>query len=413
MKKLFSIILILFSVIVQAQNLKTTVDNSLLNQGTKGITALKIRNTLNTIVDSVRLNTLSISAIQTAKENKLPISTNTERSYLIEDYAVASTGGGRNGEPPTTTVVRTKDWITATQLRADLNAKPTIGYFQNINSINPGFYSGYDYVYDTGDSFTGKLLYKFVAGSGFLQDRIDQIGENIIPESSNIDKLLQTQINSKLEISAANLTYATQTALNAKLSLSGGTMTGNLLLNNVVKVGGSSTFENTLLGQDVLNSVTSGTQNVGIGKNTLKAITGGSWNTGLGYKSIELGTTATKNTAVGAYSLQNLTTGQYNTAIGFEAGRDLTTGTFNTYIGAFKGTGYATSNQRIFISDGGGNVRISVTSAGFVGIGTNEATSPLQIIDLPVFSSNSSAISAGLTAGAVYRTSTGFLMITY
>lgn len=393
MKKLFSIILILFSVIVQAQNLKTTVDNSLINQGTKGITALKLRNTLNTIVDSIRL-----------KEGKLVNATNTERSYLAEDYLLIA--GNRNGEAPA--VARIKNWVSFSQLKTDLNAKPTVGFVQYVDPQNANFYSGYDYVYSTSE----KLLYKFVAGTGFLQDRIDQIGENIIPESSNIDKLLQTQINSKLEISAAS-TYATQTALNSKLSLSGGTMTGNLMLNNVVKVGGSSTFENTLLGQDVLNSVTSGTQNVGIGKNTLKAITGGSWNTGLGYSSIELGTTATKNTGIGAYSLQSLTTGQYNTAVGFEAGKDLTTGTFNTYIGAFKGTGYATSDRRIFISDGAGNVRISVTNTGNVGIGTKDATSPLQIIDLPVFSSNSSAISAGLTAGAVYRSTTGFLMIVY
>jgi hypothetical protein len=393
MKKLFSIILILFSVIVQAQNLKTTVDNSLLNQGTKGITALKVRNTLNTIVDSIRL-----------KEGKLVNATNTERSYLAEDYLLIA--GNNNGEAPA--VARIKNWVSFSQLKTDLNAKPTIGFVQNVDQMNPTFYSMYDYVYSTSE----KLLYKFVKGTGFLQDRIDQIGENIIPESSNIDKLLQTQINSKLEITAA-ANYATQNALNAKLSLSGGTMTGDLRLNNVVKVGGSSTFENTLLGQDVLNSVTSGTQNVGIGKNTLKAITGGSWNTGLGYSSIELGTTATKNTGIGAYSLQSLTTGQYNTAVGFEAGKDLTTGTFNTYIGAFKGTGYATSDRRIFISDGAGNVRISVTNTGNVGIGTKDATSPLQIIDLPIFSSNSSAISAGLTAGAVYRSTTGFLMIVY
>jgi hypothetical protein len=355
---------------------------------------LKLRNTLNIIIDSVRL-----------KEGKLLNATNTERSYLAEDYAV--TGGNRNGEAPA--VARIKNWVSFSQLKTDLNAKPTVGFVQNVDPLNPNFYSGYDYVYSTSE----KLLYKFVAGTGFLQDRIDQIGENIIPESNNIDKLLQTQINSKLEISDANLTYATQTALNAKLSLSGGTMTGNLLLNNVVKIGGSSTFENTYLGQDVLNSVTSGTMNVAIGKNTLKAITGGSWNTGLGYSSIELGTTATKNTGIGAYSLQSLTTGQYNTAVGFEAGKDLTSGTFNTYIGAFKGTGYATSDRRIFISDGAGNVRISVTNTGNVGIGTKDATSPLQIIDLPIFSSNSSAISAGLTAGAVYRSSTGFLMIVY
>lgn len=59
-------------------------------------------------------------ATQTAlnlKENLLPNSTNTERSYFVEDYGI--TGGGRDGGAPIET--RIKAWITATDLKSDLN----------------------------------------------------------------------------------------------------------------------------------------------------------------------------------------------------------------------------------------------------------------------------------------------------
>lgn len=371
MKKLFSCLLILFSVIVHGQTLKTTIDNSILGQGNKGITALKVRNTLYTIVDSVRLSKLPSNIIQsssyrfvtdaekTSWNNKLDNTNYTGEFGLMVAQKIYP-----NPAPPD--FISTPYWIKQFVDGDNSELQFALGINQKENSIADGTTS------------------QFWRG----------------------DKSWQ-------ELSSLPISTATQTALNARLSLSGGTMTGNLLLNTVVKAGGSSTFENTWLGQDVLNSVTSGTQNVGIGKNTLKAITGGSWNSGLGYKSLEFGTSATKNTAIGAYSLNSTTTGQYNTAIGYEAGKLNTTGDYNTFIGGFTGSGYTTSSGRIWISDGLGNVRISVTNTGKVGIGTNEATSPLQIIDLPVYSSNSSAISGGLTAGAVYRSSTGFLMVVY
>lgn len=356
MKKLFSIILILFSVIVQAQNLKTTVDNSLLNQGTKGITALKLRNTLNTIVDSVRLNTLSISAIQTAKENKLPISTNTERSYLIEDYAVASTGGGINGEPPTTTVVRTKDWITATQLRADLNAKPTIGYFQNINLLDPGFYSGYDYVYDTGDSFTGKLLYKYYAGSGMLGNRIVQVEGNMIQESGAIDKLLQTQINSKLEITAA--------ANYANLSSNNNFTGSNKFLTPVFANSTSSSQYSSITGvwnNTERNGIFSFRYNTPFGSNTV------TWD------PIRM---------------------DYNGQVGIG---------MNPTVG-FEVLGSAKFNSGVTFT--------SLFASGSV-TANSLNSSTLRVTALAVYADNTAAKAGGLTAGAGYRTATGVVMVVF
>jgi hypothetical protein len=50
---------------------------------------------------------------------------------------------------------------------------------------------------------------------------------------------------------------------------------------------------------------------------------------------------------------------------------------------------------------------------GNVGIGTSNPTSKLQVVGLPVFADNTSAIAGGLTLGAFYRTSTGVLMVVF
>jgi len=50
---------------------------------------------------------------------------------------------------------------------------------------------------------------------------------------------------------------------------------------------------------------------------------------------------------------------------------------------------------------------------GNVGIGTNNPTSKLQVVGLPVFANNAAAVSGGLTTGAFYRTSTGVLMVVF
>lgn len=311
MKKLFSIILILFSVIVQAQNLKTTVDNSLLNQGTRGITALKLRNTLNTIVDSLRLT-------QTNLNSKL------SSSIAVSTYAKINT--------------------------------PTIGYFENVNPINPGFYSEYDYVYSTGNDIFGKQLYKYRAGSGFLGAGLDGINQNIIPESSTIDKLLQTQINSKLEISAA-ANYA------------------NLSSNNVFT--GSNRFLNPIF----VNSTSS---------SQYSSITGVWSNT-------------ERN---GIFSFR------YNTPFGSNT---VTWDPIRMNVNGQVGIGMNPTESFEVLGGAKFNSGISATNLAASGsVAANSLTSStLRVTGLSVFADNTAAKAGGLTAGAHYRTDTGVVMVVF
>jgi len=48
--------------------------------------------------------------------------------------------------------------------------------------------------------------------------------------------------------------------------------------------------------------------------------------------------------------------------------------------------------------------RMRITGSGYVGIGSNAPTSPLQVAGLPVYVNNAAAITGGLTPGAFYRT---------
>jgi hypothetical protein len=154
------------------------------------------------------------------------------------------------------------------------------------------------------------------------------------------------------------------TATNAKLSLGAGSIATNLA------AGTSSLAVNT-----------TGFENIGYGSGTLIKNTVGNYNVAIGASTLGNVVSGVLNTAVGAAALGN-TTGSNNTAIGKLSGNGITSGTGNTIIGAYTGASApisATGSYYVVLSDGGGNVRQTIDSAGKVGINTTSPNSLLHI----------------------------------
>ncbi|MBU2553360.1 MAG: hypothetical protein KKF98_02805 [Bacteroidetes bacterium] len=63
--------------------------------------------------------------------------------------------------------------------------------------------------------------------------------------------------------------------------------------------------------------------------------------------------------------------------------------------------------------DGGGNLALNAINAGKVGIGTTSPGSKLSVVGLTTYADNATATGAGLTAGDMYRTASGVVMIVY
>jgi hypothetical protein len=139
------------------------------------------------------------------------------------------------------------------------------------------------------------------------------------------------------------------------------------------------------------------------------------------------------NVASGDQSQYSLTTGSYNVASGYLSGyisgatpsaaNAITTSTNTTFIGYQAGLGsptqrtnataiganaYVDADNTVVLGDGAvTDVLAGSTGAARVRAGT------LTLSNLPVYADNAAALGGGLTAGQVYRTSTGVLMVTY
>ncbi len=173
-----------------------------------------------------------------------------------------------------------------------------------------------------------------------------------------------------------------------------------------IGIGYQATYNNTsgysnigIGAQALYNGAGSGfIVNIGIGTNAGRALSSGQHNVAIGYQalgnsasaatvsnSVAIGREANYNgsgnsVSVGYRALYNATTlAGSNNAFGFQAGQALTSGSGNTYLGSFDGTGFETSSDRVFISDGSGNLRIHVNNSGDMGIGTGTNTVSARI----------------------------------
>ncbi|KQO21655.1 hypothetical protein ASF10_12965 [Flavobacterium sp. Leaf82] len=160
--------------------------------------------------------------------------------------------------------------------------------------------------------------------------------------------------------------------------------------------------QSTAIGAYCMSDATSTDKNAAIGTYALRYNTAGFSNTAIGHTALGLNTSGHSNNAIGNYSLGAVSTGAGNIGIGKSAGRYVTTGNSNIYIGSEGITNDAEATGVINIGNRFIAREAKLSLIGTVNIGTT-----------PTHENNTIALAAGLTAGDIYRTSTGILMIAY
>jgi hypothetical protein len=146
--------------------------------------------------------------------------------------------------------------------------------------------------------------------------------------------------------------------------------------------GAGAVSTNTVVGASAFSSNTSGTNNTSVGQASL-AFNTASGNSALGATALYTNSTGIDSTAVGFAALYSNSTGNYNVALGrsalysctgnnniglgYSAGSLITSGDYNVVIGQYSGSAApisATGSNWIVLSDGAGNVRQAIDSAG-------------------------------------------------
>jgi hypothetical protein len=127
---------------------------------------------------------------------------------------------------------------------------------------------------------------------------------------------------------ADNNTAVGQAALTANTTAANNTAVGYAAL-----TANTTGTQNVAVGSQSLLAHTTGNYNVAVGQNALVSNTTASDNTSVGAFSLDANTIGANNTAVGKEALGSNTTADNNTAVGYQAGYSNTTGAGNTFIG--------------------------------------------------------------------------------
>jgi hypothetical protein len=140
----------------------------------------------------------------------------------------------------------------------------------------------------------------------------------------------------------------------------------------------STATYNCALGYAALGGAfTTSNYNTAIGIRTFQYLSTGDYNTAVGSDAANGNNISTvtgnNNTAIGASALYNYTSGSTNTVLGSNSGYDITSGSNNVILGGYTGLAApisATGSNWIVLSDGAGNVRQVIDSAGNAMFGT-------------------------------------------
>ena len=247
--------------------------------------------------------------------------------------------------------------------------------------------------------------------------------------------------------------YQMTTALDLKAPKASPVFTGGVLevtpaYTGTLYFGGKSTALNHTAGDEAYYNVfigtgsgvnmTKGSYNVGVGTDIMTYATTAVNNCALGYGSLHgITTTGTDNVGMGYNSGTQISTGDFNTTVGSTAGYGITTGLYNTCVGAasgftnnksygvfigFQAGYYETGDNKLFIDNTKRSSEADARTKALV-YGVFDASTSNQAITfnalkvylpyLPTYADNAAALGGGLTAGQVYKTSSGVLMIVY
>jgi hypothetical protein len=144
------------------------------------------------------------------------------------------------------------------------------------------------------------------------------------------------------------------TALYANTSASNNTAVGYQSQYN-----GTTAYWNSSLGYQALYSNITGGQNVAMGYQSAYATDNGNNVVAIGYQALTANTSGSSNTAVGAQSLNANTSANNNTAVGYQAGYSNQTGLQSVFVG--EGAGYSsTGNYNTYV---GGRAAYYATTA--------------------------------------------------
>ena len=117
-----------------------------------------------------------------------------------------------------------------------------------------------------------------------------------------------------------------------------------------------------------LQKNTTGSNNTAVGVAALTENTTGAQNTAIGQRCMNNNTTGSDNTIIGRDAGYSFTSCTRNVGIGYSAGSQITTGSKNSILGSYNGNqgglDIRTSSNNIVLSDGDGNPRFRINSAG-------------------------------------------------
>jgi hypothetical protein len=225
-------------------------------------------------------------------------------------------------------------------------------------------------------------------------------------------------------IATATLTGAS-TIQGLTVGLGAGAVSTNTAFGTSALAANSSGDLNVAVGYEALLSNGTGQNQVAVGYGALRLATSGRYSVAVGFATLVTATTAENNVAVGAFALNNatggtntaigdtalsgVTSGQGNTALGYISGSQITTGSYNVVLGGYNGATApisGTGSNWIVLSDGAGNVRQAIDSAGNATFGTGAvvvyAPAPASI------STTATLTNANLQAQLINTTGTSY-----